>query len=145
MVQKEHGTCVAISAAIVGFFALTVSASAFGLSDEDYDYLITQQIERSDAPILDLSPKERQRVHDLINDPETAGDQTVRNKNVKDALAMGNFGLAAAAYNAGPQRVHIGFRRPAEPRVTITCFACATATVSWPIAKKKRDQNESCR
>ena len=58
---------------MVGFFALTISASAFGLSDEDYEYLITQQIERSDA--LDLSPKERQRVHDLINDPETAGDQ----------------------------------------------------------------------
>ena len=86
MVQKEHGSCLAISAAMVGFFALTVYASAFGLSDEDYEYLITQQIERSDA--LDLSPKERQRVHDLINDPETAGDQTVRNKNVKDALAI---------------------------------------------------------
>jgi hypothetical protein len=39
MVQKEHGTCVAISAAMVGFFALTISASAFGLSDEDYEYL----------------------------------------------------------------------------------------------------------
>jgi hypothetical protein len=90
MVQKEHGSCVAISAAMVGFFAFTVSASAFGvgLSDEDYEYLKAQQIERSDAPILDLSPKERQRVHNLINDPETAGDQIARNKNVKDALAI---------------------------------------------------------
>ena len=73
MLQKEHGSCVAISAAMVGFFVLTVSASAFGLSDEDYDYLKMQHIERSEAPMLDLSPKERQRVHDLINDPETAG------------------------------------------------------------------------
>jgi hypothetical protein len=88
MVQKEHGSCVAISAAMVGFFVLTVSASAFGLSDEDYDYLKMQHIERSDAPMLDLSPKERQRVHNLINDPETAGDQIARNKNVKDALAI---------------------------------------------------------
>jgi hypothetical protein len=61
--KKEHGSCVAISAAMVGFFALTNSASAFGLSDEDYKYLKAQHIERSDAPILDLSPKERERVH----------------------------------------------------------------------------------
>jgi hypothetical protein len=88
MVQKEHGSCVAISAAMVGFFALTVCASAFGLSDEDYEYLKAQHIERSDAPILNLSPKERQRVHNLINDPETSNDQIVRNQNVKDALAI---------------------------------------------------------
>ena len=52
------------------------------------DYLKMQHIERSDAPMLDLSPKERQRVHNLINDPETAGDQIARKKNVKDALAI---------------------------------------------------------
>jgi hypothetical protein len=89
MMQKEHGSCVAISVAMVGFFALTVSASAFvGLSDEDYEYLKAQHIERTDAPILNLSPKEWQRVHNLINDPETAGDQIARDKNVKDALAI---------------------------------------------------------
>jgi hypothetical protein len=89
MMQKEHGSCVAISVAMVGFFALTVSASAFvGLSDEDYEYLKAQHIERTDAPILNLSPKERQRVHNLINDPETAGDQIARDKNVKHALAI---------------------------------------------------------
>ena len=85
--RREQGSS-AIFAAIVGFFVLTVSAFAFGLSDEDYDYLKTQHIERSDAPILDLSPKERARVHNLINDPRTADDQVVRNKNVKDALAL---------------------------------------------------------
>jgi hypothetical protein len=79
---------LALSAVTVGFFAVTVSAFAWGLSDEDYDYLKTQQIERSDTPILDLSPKERQRLHNLINDPGTAGDPTVRNKNVNDALAI---------------------------------------------------------
>ena len=79
---------MAISAVLVGFFAVTVSAFAFGLSDEDYDYLKTQHIERSDAPILDLSPKERQRVHNLINDPSTANDPTARNASVKDALAL---------------------------------------------------------
>jgi hypothetical protein len=39
---------------MVGFFAVTVSAFAFGLSDEDYDYLKTQHIERDAAPMLDL-------------------------------------------------------------------------------------------
>ena len=85
MVRKS---CVAISAAMVGFFTLTVYASAFGLSDEDYEYLKAQHIESSDAPILDLSPKERQRMHNLINDPGTANDPIIRNKNVKDALAI---------------------------------------------------------
>ena len=81
---------MAISAVMVGFFAFTVSASAFGvgLSDEDYEYLKAQHIERSDAPVRNLSPKERQRVHNLINDPETGGDQIARNKNVIDALAI---------------------------------------------------------
>ena len=69
---------MAISAVLVGFFAVTVSAFAFGLSDEDYDYLKTHHIERSDAPILNLSPKERQRVHNLINDPSTADDPAAR-------------------------------------------------------------------
>ena len=32
-------------------------------------------IERSDAPILNLSPKEQTRVHNLINDPRTADDR----------------------------------------------------------------------
>jgi hypothetical protein len=85
--QKDRG-CVAISAALVGVFAITVSAFAFGLSDEDYDYLKSQHIERSAAPMLDLSPKELARVHNLINDPRTANDPTARNGNVKDVLAL---------------------------------------------------------
>ena len=69
-----------------GLFAVTVSAFAFGLSDDDYVYLATtQHAERDHAPILDISPKERSRL--LINDPQTANDPTARDKNVKDALA----------------------------------------------------------
>ena len=99
MLQKEHRSCMAISAAMVGFFALTVSASAFvGLSDEDYEYLKAQHIERTDAPILNLSPKERQRVHNLINDPETDGDQIV-------ARASLTFLFRATPWSLGPRRV----------------------------------------
>jgi hypothetical protein len=67
--HDEHSAWLAISAAIVGFIVVTVSAFAFGLEDEDYAYLKAQHIERDAAPMLDLSPKERARVHNLINDP----------------------------------------------------------------------------
>jgi hypothetical protein len=86
--QKEHSTWLAISVAMVGFFAVTVSAFAFGLSDEDYDYLKTQHIARDAAPMLDLGPKEQARVHNLISDPLTANDPTARDRNVRDALAL---------------------------------------------------------
>jgi hypothetical protein len=36
--------------------------------------------------MLDLSPKERSRVHDLINDPQTINDPAARDKNIKEAL-----------------------------------------------------------
>jgi len=84
--RKGELICGAISAVGAGFFAVTVSAFAFGLSDEDYDYLKTQHFERYDAPILDLGPKERTRLHDLINDPRTANNLVARDKNVKDAV-----------------------------------------------------------
>jgi hypothetical protein len=86
--RKGRRSCGTIWAAAAAFFAITASAFAFGLSDEDYDYLKTQHIERSDAPILDLSPKERSRVHNLINDPRTVDDPTARDRNVKDALSL---------------------------------------------------------
>ena len=76
-----------ISAATVGFFALTVSAFAYGLSDADYIYLQTQHFENSDAPISNLSPLERTALHYLINDPRTANDLAARDKKVKDLLA----------------------------------------------------------
>ena len=73
--------------ALAGLFAGAPSAFAFGL-DEDYAYLKAQNIDRNKPPMLDLSPKERTRVHDLINDPRTADDPAKRDKNVRDELAL---------------------------------------------------------
>jgi hypothetical protein len=86
--RNEHGNCALLFAAAVGLLlAVTSSAVAWGLSDEDYSYLRkTQHLERDDAPVLDLSPNERSRLHVLINDPQS--DTAVRDKNVKDALAL---------------------------------------------------------
>jgi hypothetical protein len=86
--RTERNNCALTAAAVVGLLlAVTSSADAWGLSDEDYDYLrTTQSLERSDAPVLDLSPKERSRVHDLITDSQS--DVAVRDKNVKDALGL---------------------------------------------------------
>jgi hypothetical protein len=86
--RKKHGNCALAFVAAVGLLlAVTCSAGAWGLSDEDYDYLRkTQRLERYDAPVLDLSPKERSRLHDLINDPQP--NTAVRDKNVKDTLGL---------------------------------------------------------
>jgi hypothetical protein len=87
--RKEYRSCLTTFAAAGLIFAVTSSAFAWGLSDEDYDYLRkTQNLERYNHPVLDLSPKERSRVHDLINDPQTANDPAARDQNVKDALAL---------------------------------------------------------
>jgi hypothetical protein len=57
--------------------------------DEDLVYLKTvQQLEPYDAPILDLSPKERSHLHDLINDARSVDELYARHKNVKDAPAL---------------------------------------------------------
>ena len=88
--RKEYRSCLTTLAAVAGLvFAVTSSAIAWGLSDEDYDYLrITHSLERHEHPVLDLSPKERSRIHDLITDSGTAHDPAVRDKNVEDALAL---------------------------------------------------------
>jgi hypothetical protein len=73
----------------LGFILMTSCAYGHGLLDDDFLYLKTvQHLERYDAPILDLGPKERSHLHDLINDPLTANDLYTRDKNVKDALAL---------------------------------------------------------
>jgi len=86
--HNEHRNYVLASAAAVGvLLAVASSAVAWGLSDEDYDYLRkTQSLERYDAPLPNLSPKERSRLHYLINDPQP--DAAVRDKNVKDTLGV---------------------------------------------------------
>jgi hypothetical protein len=80
--------CLTVLAA-AGVFAITSSAFAWGLTDQDYDYLRkTQNLESYNHPVLDLSPRERERIHDLINDPRTAHDPAARDQNVKDALIL---------------------------------------------------------
>jgi hypothetical protein len=44
-----------------------------------------QSLERYDALVLDLSPKERSGLHYLINDQQP---DAVRDKNVKDILGL---------------------------------------------------------
>ena len=86
---RGYRSCLAALAAVVLVFAVTSSAFAWGLTDEDYDYLRkTQNLERYNHPVLDLSPKERTRLHDLINDPQIARDPIARDQNVKDALEL---------------------------------------------------------
>ncbi len=70
-----------------GFLVFSVSAFAVGLSESDFAYLQTQNIERTGPPIHDLSPKEQSRLHSLINDPRTASDPVAQAKYVNEALA----------------------------------------------------------
>jgi hypothetical protein len=69
------------------FLVFAVSALAVGLSESDFAYLTTQNIERNSPPIHDLSPKEQARLHSLINDPRTANDPVAQAKYVNEALA----------------------------------------------------------
>jgi hypothetical protein len=87
--QKGRRSAGVIRAIAVGFLLMTGSAYGYGLSDEDFVYLKTaQQLEPYDAPILDLSPKERSHLHDLINDPRSFDELYARDKDVKDALTL---------------------------------------------------------
>jgi hypothetical protein len=87
MRNKRKNCALAFVAAIALLPAVTYSAGAWDLSEEDYDYLRkTQGLERYDAPVLNLSPKERSRMHDLINDPQSGA--AVRDKNANDMLSL---------------------------------------------------------
>jgi hypothetical protein len=84
--QKRGWNCAMIFAVTLSFITITGSAFAYDLSDKDYEYLKTQHIERDHAPVLDLSPKERSRLHVLINEPRT--DAVARDENIKNAVAL---------------------------------------------------------
>jgi hypothetical protein len=86
--RNERRNCALASVAAVGLLLAAISSAvAWELSDEDYDYLRrTQNLERYDAPILNLSPKERSRLHYLITDLQS--EAAARDKNVKDTLAL---------------------------------------------------------
>jgi len=71
------------------FVIFTVAgAFAFGLSDTDYNYLETLQVERTSILLKNLSPKEQARLHALINDEKTKGDTIAQAQNVNDALTQ---------------------------------------------------------
>jgi hypothetical protein len=88
--NKQYRFCLATFAAVaILLSAAASSAVAWGLSDEDYDYLRhTQNLERYDQPILDLSPRERVRLHELITDPKAANDPVVRDRTVRQEIAL---------------------------------------------------------
>jgi hypothetical protein len=79
----KYGIVVGVAA---GFFAVTVTAFAEGLSDEDYLYLATIQHVDHSATVLHISPMERETLHYLINDPQASTDPAMRDKKVKNAL-----------------------------------------------------------
>ena len=79
----KYAILLGASAAI---FVATVSAFAVGLSETDFAYLTTQNIERNSPPLHNLSPKEQARLHSLINDPRTANDPAAQAKLVNEAL-----------------------------------------------------------
>jgi hypothetical protein len=86
--QKRRWSYQLICAITLSLVTIAGSAFAYDLSDKDIEYLKTLQMERDHAPILDLSPKERSRLHELINDPRTANDTAQRDKNVRDVVAV---------------------------------------------------------
>jgi|SRR5580704_19178432 hypothetical protein len=87
--RKGYKSCLSTFVAAGLVFVITSSAFAWGLTDQDYDYLRkTQNLRPYDHPVLDLSPMERTRIHDLINDPRATHDPATRDRNVKDALGL---------------------------------------------------------
>jgi len=68
------------------FFVIT-PAFAVGLTEADFDYLTTQNLQGDGVVIRGLSPKEQSRLHVLINDLTTAKDPIARAKDVSNALA----------------------------------------------------------
>jgi hypothetical protein len=72
--------------AIAGFFIFT-PAFAVGLTEADFIYLTTLDVQGDGVVIRGLSPKEQSRLHVLINDLTTAKDPIARAKDVSNALA----------------------------------------------------------
>ena len=68
------------------FFVIITPAYAYGLTEADYAYLLTQNIERNHSVLSSLSPKELTRLHSLINNQKTEKNSTARDKAVSDVL-----------------------------------------------------------
>jgi hypothetical protein len=71
---------------LAGFFLIT-PAFAVGLTEADFVYLTTQNVQSDGEVIRGLSPKEQSRLHVLINDLTTANNPIARAKDVSNALA----------------------------------------------------------
>ena len=70
----------------VTFFGATTTTFAVGLTTADYDYLETQNIERTATLLRNLSPRKQARLHAVINFlPVTSASQA---KNVAEALEV---------------------------------------------------------
>jgi hypothetical protein len=70
----------------VTFFGATTTSFAVGLTTADYDYLETQNVERTATLLRNLSPREQARLHAVINFlPATSASQA---KNVAEALEL---------------------------------------------------------
>jgi hypothetical protein len=72
--------------AIAGYFLVT-PAFAVGLTEADFRYLTTLNVQSDGMVIRGLSPKEQSRLHVLINDLTTEHDPIARAKYVSEALA----------------------------------------------------------
>jgi hypothetical protein len=67
-------------------FLTATAAFAVGLTEADYNYLESQEIERSSILIRGLSPREQARLHALINDEQTKNNPLAQAENVNEAL-----------------------------------------------------------
>jgi hypothetical protein len=76
-----------IRAGVFASFFIITPAFAVGLTDADFVYLTTQNVQSDGVVIRGLSPKEQSRLHVLINDLTTANDPVARAKDVSNALA----------------------------------------------------------
>jgi hypothetical protein len=72
--------------AMASFFIIT-PAFAVGLTEADFSYLSTLDVQSNGIVIRGLSPKEQSRLHVLINDLTTANNPIARAKDVSNALA----------------------------------------------------------
>jgi hypothetical protein len=85
--KREIMLKYSIRAGIVAAFFIITPAFAVGLTDADFDYLKTQDVQSDSVVIHGLGPREQSRLHVLINDPTTATNPIARAKDVSDALA----------------------------------------------------------
>jgi hypothetical protein len=77
---------ISILAGILWTFLVVPPAFAVSLSEADLEYLATQEVSRGSPVLTGLSPKERSRLHSVINDDRTRGDPVGQARNVKAVL-----------------------------------------------------------